>query len=436
MNIKFNKTIYTFSILYILLAVVFVWVNNDALAQSTTEKEIKKKIEDRNVLIKKLEGEINKHEADLRIVGKEKKTLQRAIKTLDISRKKISTDISLTKYKIKTTDLTLEEIKVEIANKEETAVQNKKAIAKTIRTIYEIESNSPIETILANKNLSETWDQITTLERFQLVMREDVKKLALLKKELEIKKKESEKQRFKLSTYKKELAGKKKVLDNNRSEKDQLLTVTKSKEVSYQQLLATKRAAQKRFEKDLQNLESQLKYTLNPNSIPSIGQGILGWPLKKLKVTQYFGNTPFAKSGGYNGKGHNGIDLRASEGTSVYASLGGTVKAINLGSVRYCQYGKWILVQHNNGLSTLYAHLSVVSVKAGQTVSTGDVIGFSGNTGYSIGPHLHFTTYIADAVVLTKYTCKSNGRVVTIPIAPYEAYLNPLDYLQDADSLR
>ncbi len=433
MKIELNKTIY---IVIIILFTQFVWVNNYVFAQPATEKEIKERIENRNELIKKLEGEINKHEADLRIVGKEKKTLQRAIKTLDLSRKKISTDISLTKYKIKTTDLTLEEIKTEIVNKEKTVIQNKKAIAKTIRTIYEIESNSPIETILANKNLSETWDQVTTMERFQLVMQEDVKKLTLLKKELETRKKESERQRSKLSTYKKELAGKKKVLDNNRSEKNQLLTITKSKETSYQKLLTTKRAAQKRFEKDLQDLESQLKFTLNPNSIPSVGQGVLGWPLNRLRVTQYFGNTPFARSGGYNGKGHNGVDLRASEGTSVYASLGGTVKAINLGSVRYCQYGKWILIQHNNGLSTLYAHLSVVSVKAGQTVSTGDVIGFSGNTGYSIGPHLHFTTYIADAVVLTKYTCKSNGKVVTIPIAPYEAYLNPLDYLRDADTLR
>ena len=65
-------------------------------------------------------------------------------------------------------------------------------------------------------------------------------------------------------------------------------------------------------------------------------------------------------------------------------------------------YGKWILIKHENGLSTLYAHLSLIKVNAGETVNTGDIIGYSGNTGYSTGPHLHLTVYATQGVKIVR----------------------------------
>ena len=408
-------------------------------AQSASE--IQSKIEDRSKKIDQLELEIKQYEATLTEVSKEKKTLQSAVNTLDISRKKVSTDITLTERKIGSTDLTIQELESEIIEKEKRVLNNKNALAETLRTLNNVESDSLVETVLAYNNLSEIWDQVETLERFQYAVRDDVAELTILKAELESRKNETERKRDELAAYQKDLSGKKQVLDQNRTEKDQLLKATQNKESGYQKLLEEKRAAYEQFSRELQDLETQLKYTLDPNSIPTSGQGILAWPLSSLRVTQHFGNTLFAQSGAYAGQGHNGMDFAASPGTAVKAALGGVVGGIgNTDTVPGCySYGKWILLRHNNGLATLYAHLSVINVNPGATVNTGETIGYSGNTGYSTGPHLHFTVYVSDAVKIVRLgdiKKITNCGPAYIPIAALEAYLNPLDYLQGANTLR
>ncbi len=86
---------------------------------------------------------------------------------------------------------------------------------------------------------------------------------------------------------------------------------------------------------------------------------------------------------------HNGIDLANVMGTPVHAAMGG--KVVYLGMNR--GYGRFILIDHGGGFQTLYAHLSKWLVTRGEYVRTGQEIGQMGDTGYSTGPHLHFTIY-------------------------------------------
>ena len=102
----------------------------------------------------------------------------------------------------------------------------------------------------------------------------------------------------------------------------------------------------------------------------------------------------------------------------------------NTDLVRGCySYGKWIMLKHANGLSTLYAHLSLQSVSVGQQVATGQILGYSGNTGYTTGPHLHFTVYASSGVQILNRRSSVCGATYTMPIADLKAYLNPLLYL-------
>ena len=86
---------------------------------------------------------------------------------------------------------------------------------------------------------------------------------------------------------------------------------------------------------------------------------------------------------------HTGIDLRADTGTTVVAALDGTISVIGENWL----YGKHIIMSHDNGYKTLYAHLNTYSVRQGDRVARGRKIAESGNTGYSTGPHLHFSIY-------------------------------------------
>ena len=96
-------------------------------------------------------------------------------------------------------------------------------------------------------------------------------------------------------------------------------------------------------------------------------------------------------------------------------------------------YGRWIMVKHDNGLSTIYGHLSESEVTAGQRVERGDLIGYSGMTGYATGPHVHFGVYVSSAVKILKLGDETKRLTpcanAIMPVAPLGAYLNPMDYL-------
>lgn len=90
---------------------------------------------------------------------------------------------------------------------------------------------------------------------------------------------------------------------------------------------------------------------------------------------------------------HKGLDISIKVRSEVYASADGIVQKVSEKVIRNKGYGKYVVVDHGYGFQTLYAHLDEVSVREGQKVSRWDVIGLSGNTGKSTGPHLHYAVY-------------------------------------------
>jgi murein DD-endopeptidase MepM/ murein hydrolase activator NlpD len=278
------------------------------------------------------------------------------------------------------------------------------------------------------------WNAGEQLEDVQSSISTYVGKLKQEKKAIQDLKTINEGEKKSLSVEQRNHTEKKRGLEAVEDEKKILLKQTKNKESEYQQILRLKREAKEEFENQLRSYESQLKFVLDQASIPKSGSGALAYPLKKVTITQKFGQTAFAKGGAYNGKGHNGVDFGIPTGTPVLSAADGMVEASgNTDAHPGCySYGKWVLIRHTNGLSTLYGHLSQISASVGNQIGRGDTLGYSGNTGYSTGPHLHFTVLASTAVKVVRMAdigSKSGCRNASIPVAATSGYLNPLDFL-------
>jgi murein DD-endopeptidase MepM/ murein hydrolase activator NlpD len=290
--------------------------------------------------------------------------------------------------------------------------------------------------MLAYESISEIWEQVEDLQQFQVTLRANLDELRSLKDELVSSRSEQEAKRRQLLNYDQELVEQDRALQLTKNEKSSLLSQTKNKESNYLLLIEEKKTARAEFERELLDFESQLKFALDPDSIPTAKRGVLAWPVENVRITQTFGDTNFARGGAYNGKGHNGIDFGLPTGSRVKAALSGTVAATgNTDAFRGCySYGKWVLIHHNNGLSTLYAHLSGIALPEGSEVFTGQTIGYSGNTGYSTGPHLHFSVFATQGVQIVRFgDIKeiTNCSDAYVPVAPLAAYLDPLSYLEE-----
>ncbi|MBQ9493693.1 MAG: peptidoglycan DD-metalloendopeptidase family protein [Oscillibacter sp.] len=119
----------------------------------------------------------------------------------------------------------------------------------------------------------------------------------------------------------------------------------------------------------------------------TVSEGLGGyiWPVNSRRITSTFGGR--ASPGGIGSTNHKGVDIGGvGYGTAVHAAKGGTVIISQYSS----SYGNFVVVSHGSGNTTLYAHMSARLVEAGQVVSQGDILGLTGSTGHSTGPHLHF----------------------------------------------
>ena len=144
---------------------------------------------------------------------------------------------------------------------------------------------------------------------------------------------------------------------------------------------------QKIKELNEQNKPSNPSNPSNPSK-PSGSGTLTVWPSYCTYITSVQGNRVHPITGQYGT--HGGTDIGASYGSAIYAAGSGTVVTAYNNSAYNGGYGNYAMINHGNGIQTLYAHMSVCSVTVGQTVSAGQTIGYVGSTGRSTGPHLHF----------------------------------------------
>lgn len=421
-------------ILFSLFLSVFLFTRlSNTLAQDISQYQ--KEILDRNSQIAKLEAEIDSYSHKVATTKAEADTLKQAISKLESQKKDLQNQISLTNLKIQNTEGDILQTVDKISNNQDTIAINREAMVRALQEMRKNSDNNLLINILNTKNgsLSDLLNETYKLTSLNNILTEKIAIINGTITELNTNREAYESQKNQLSDLSQDLLSRQGIIKQSQNEQNSLLKETKSEEAEYQKLIKDRKAKVEDLQNEINDFESKIQYTLNKDKLPSAGDGLF-WPLKDPIITQHFGSTDFAKTGAYNGHGHNGIDMGTAVGTKVMAAESGVIMGIGDTdqACKRASYGKWVLIKHSNGLATLYGHLSSINVSEGENVTAGEQIGLSGNTGYSTGPHLHFTVIAADAVKIfgpTEYKSKVCGTYMVMPYAPLNAYLNPLDYL-------
>ena len=349
----------------------------------------------------KIQSRINSTQSKLNSLSKQKKDTQEYINTLQekisLLQDKISnlesdktalqSEIDATQAKIEKTAADIEETQRQIDQKQKEFDATYAEYCQRLRAMYISGSASTLEVLLTCSDLSSL---LTRSEMIKSVSQQDSATLdSLMKKmeEIEAQKQKLEEKRNQLNADKKSLetdkaalqknindiSSTKADLDSEAAECNAQMRKLSKQSSEYQEAIETD-------QKQLQQVQNDIRAAIAAAGSHGSGNGRLRYPTDSRSISAGY---PNYSSGRY----HGGIDFPVSTGSNVYAAASGTVIL-----VKYLNssYGRYLIIDHGDGLSTLYAHNSQILVSVGDKVSAGQVVAKSGSTGYSTGPHCHF----------------------------------------------
>ena len=273
----------------------------------------------------------------------------------------------------------IQQTEVELTAAQKRLDERERILNKRLRDVYMHGKLNYLEVILGAKNFTDFANRLEFLKR---IVSADLNLITEIRAERELilqKKQQLEVQRQQLAKLQAEAEAKKTVVENKKQ--DQLIVLARLQdekalaEASYAELQATS-----------QDIEARIRARQQQGASTGQvvhGSGVFIWPTSG-PITSPFGYRihPIFGTQIY----HSGIDIGVDTGTPIMAADSGVVvEADWLGG-----YGYAVVIDHGNGLSTLYGHNSELAVSPGQSVQQGQVIAYAGSTGYSTGPHCHF----------------------------------------------
>ncbi|MGN5650733.1 peptidoglycan DD-metalloendopeptidase family protein [Bacillus sp. Brlt_9] len=362
-------------------------------------KEELKKVEEKKTNIKEQISEVHKYidETEKTIMGIENQlaTTESQIKTTEESIKKLLHNIEVTQKEI---DKKIVELKLQ-----------RDKLGQSISFLYENRDFGFFQFFFQTENLS---DLLTTVDLINIIADENQKiynSIQKQEKELKEQKKQLEANKLTVENEKNKLNALKNQQVEQKTKQDAVLVTHKERETQMVNQLTEEEKAQA-------ELMKQINEALKPN-IPNVGsENIPLNPNQTLTSPMKAGTYQISSMYGYRThpvlgyqRLHSGTDFAAPLSTPIYSAGVGTV----LFSGPASGFGNWIVIQHDNGLYSIYGHMEANSlyVKPGQRVNQGQHISAVGNQGITSGPHLHFS-------VATKY----DGSVFT--------YTDPLSVLK------
>lgn len=368
---------------------------------ATTPEELEREIQERTRKLETINKELETTQNTLHEIQGEKTSLTQELKTLDFSVKQLNLRIQADEVTTQKLNLELKGLQYDLEDIGASIEEKKVAIADLMRELQRSDQNNLLLLLLKNTRLTESLNEAQALGSIREQLTVDIANLRTLSGEYTDKLDTSTKKRNEVAVRQENLKNRKVIASDQKNERQSLLAQTKNRESEYQKKLSDLERQQEEIAKEIERFEEDLRSQIDYPGLPTPRPFVLEFPVPGGRLTQGYGKTSFAVAN-YRGKWHNGIDIGKFLGAEIIAAEDGTV--VNMGDQdRFCRggaYGKYIVIKHNNGLTTLYGHLAKQVVTAGQSVQRGQLIGYMGRTGYATGPHLHFVVYDTKTYVI------------------------------------
>lgn len=350
-----------------------------------SKSELQKRKKQLSEELKKASSEVTKEAKNKDSLDKQIKVVQEQIDVLNAYINSLDKNISILREQISELNQQIDE-KIE-------------ALKKSLVLIYKAGDTSTLDIVLGAKDFEDFLDKADIVRSFSRSINNAIDDLKSDLKNVQSKENEIVQIRKDQESERVNLEKSREVLQNLLDESEKLLNDLQNSEKEVKKAIDQNDAQLKVIDAEIQKYyENQKKAQQSSDNAPSnanvpvqIKKGGFIWPVPGYKtISSGFTDTQ------NRSHAHGAIDIagRAIYGANIVASAAGKVIMVNTTVNSQGQggggYGKFVVIDHGNGVSTLYGHMSNVAVSKGQSVSQGQVIGNVGNTGFSTGPHLHF----------------------------------------------
>lgn len=417
-----------------MLLVVFMWTllvapvsrTNAADTASPDLGALQKQIEEKGAELQKIQAQRETLNKTLEAISNSGNSIKKDIQTYNANINELNLSIKSNSTNIQKLELEIHSLSGQLGTIGSSITTRRQAIANLLAELQQKENEGLFMRILKGKTLSESVAEVESITTLNDALRNNITELQNLRNDYTNKIDQNKKKKVTKEMQTNDLVNLQQIVKEQKNEKQKILEQTKTQEQYYAQQIEELDKKQAEISAIIDDAEYKLRSTFDPTLLPLKRSGVLGFPAEQPYITQCYGPTKFAARA-YRSKTHNGVDFGDPIGTPVLAAESGKIVKVgnnDRGVSRWnkFQYGKYIIIQHPNNLATLYAHLSRQIVREGQTVNRGDVIGYSGNTGYAFGPHLHLTVFWAPSIQY-KYVPPAAG------VVPIGVTIDPVDYL-------
>lgn len=393
MRVKLLSSFLFIFFLAVLLPTAYFASAESSLTKKQEIEVLNQEISQRKDKIKQLEETIDSYKKTIAQKQNESFSLRNQLSILDNYVAQITADLEATQEKIKTTQLEIEALQLSIKDKNVIIDRQKKIIAKLVQNIHASDQKNYLEILLTYDTFADFYNEFKYTENIYVDLGRSVKIVRLAKEELERKQAQVEDKQQTLAKFKEQLEGKQEKLAENIKYKQTVLVQTKSSERTYQTLLSSLKQQYQVIEGEVRTFEERVRKKLaEEDRIQAGGSVAMDWPVPSRFITTLFHDPEYPFRNVFE---HSGIDIRASQGTPVRAAAAGYI-----GRARRCSSAScysYILIIHTGNISSLYGHLSNITVSDDAFVNRGDVIGYSGGIPGTVGagpfvtgPHMHF----------------------------------------------